>query len=505
MAIVQKSSATVNGASTINPSLSGVAAGNTLALVISSTLTTDNTPTDSAGQTWSKAFYLVNSAAATVAVYYLLSANSGAHTLTWTAGGPSFVGYSFIELPACTAVDVIGTLGTAVNSATTLSSPSITTTNAADAIIAVFCADTASGSTNAAITDPPTGYTSVYAQQNTSVNVGAQHSYKEVSSTGAQSATWTFNADTSGSTYAAAAVAFKQSATGASFACAGQAKATGAGALTPRPQFAGAGFASAAASALLTVRSPLVSAGAAGASGSAALTVRGALAGAGVGLASGSAGLTVQVAFSGAGIAAGNGVAALSTGASGANLAAMGVSSAAGAASLTTRDALASSGRADASGAGALTVTTQFAGTGAAVAAGSAALATSSSGAAFAGAGSIAAQGSSSLTTRAALAGSGFSIATGAGVLMIGAGGISFVATGRAAATGSATLTPRAKFAGAGAAPVTGLGALALASQFVPGNIAVWLVPERIVATRVSQRSTVATIPARQLVAQAID
>lgn len=212
MAFVQKVSATVNSAATIAPSLTGVTAGNTLALVLSTTSTADNTPADSASQTWSKAFYITVSSAATVAVYYLLSANAGTHTVTWTAGGSSFVNYTLVEIPACSAVDVVSTGGAGSNTITTLSSPSITTTNANDSIIAAFSADTASGFTNAGISDPPSGWTSLYAQQNTAANVGAQHAYKEVSATGAQSATWTFSADATGSSYAAAAVSFKRSA-----------------------------------------------------------------------------------------------------------------------------------------------------------------------------------------------------------------------------------------------------------------------------------------------------
>jgi hypothetical protein len=242
-------------------------------------------PTDSASQTWSKAFYLSNGACS-VAVYYLLSANAGTHTVTWACGGTAYVNYALCEIPHCSAVDLVSTVGTASNTATTISTPSITTTNATDALFAVMSADAATGLSNAAITDPPSGWTSLFAQQVTNVNEGGQLSYKEVTSTGAQSVTWTFSADTTGALYAAGAVAFVQGAGSVSFAGAGVAKATGSGAFTPVPKFAGAGAAAAAGSG--TLSRGLSGAGSASASGSGALTVRAAMSGAGAAVASGS-------------------------------------------------------------------------------------------------------------------------------------------------------------------------------------------------------------------------
>src|SRR4051812_8581196 len=243
MAIVQKASNSAASVASFSPALTGVTAGNTLVLCVAASAFTDTTPTDSAGQTWSKAVYL-NNTGCQVAVYYLLSANAGTHNLTVSHGGSAFPSWSLVEIPTCTAVDVVSTLSSGTNTITTLSSNAITTTNASDAILVLFAADVATGSANAAITDPPTGYTSVFAQQNTSSFAGCEFGYKEISSTGSQSATWTFNADATGSLYAAGAVSFKLSASGgAALAGAGRATATGSGSLTPQAKFAGAGLA----------------------------------------------------------------------------------------------------------------------------------------------------------------------------------------------------------------------------------------------------------------------
>lgn len=292
MAIVQKTSNSESGAANITPSLTGVTAGNALVLLISAHGMTDTTPTDTSGQTWSKAYFYTNGSGE-IACYYLLSANSGTHTVTKTAGGAVDASYSLIEIPACSAIDVTGTAGTGVNTITTLSAPSITTTNANDAVIAVFCADTATGSSNAAITDPPTGYTSIFAQQGTSTAVGAEFGYKEVSSTGSQAATWTFNADTSGSQYLAAMVSFKLSATGAAFGGPGVATAVGSATLVGKAQLAGAGTATARGQASLSTASGgLGGAGVASATGSATLTAKAQLGGAGLAAAAGSATLS---------------------------------------------------------------------------------------------------------------------------------------------------------------------------------------------------------------------
>lgn len=205
MAYVQKVSANADGASSITPVLTGVTAGNTLALIVGSTDTTGGVaswspPSDSSGQTWAKAVgpNSVNSGPADpckIAIYYLLSANAGAHNLTLSAGSSQFFGYTLVELPPCTAVDVTtsnsGTSGvTSGNTGTTGS-----TAQANEVVLVGLVTNTSgAGLSNSAFSDPASsGFTSLFVEQNTTAHVGSQHSYKEVSATGAQTGSWTWS------------------------------------------------------------------------------------------------------------------------------------------------------------------------------------------------------------------------------------------------------------------------------------------------------------------------
>jgi hypothetical protein len=214
VAFVQKVGATVNGSgAVITPSLTGVVAGHTLALAISGGALTDSVPTDSSGQTWTKS-YFTTSGPSNIAVYYLLSANAGTHTVTWTEGSNVNAGatYSLVEMPACSAVDVLGTASTVVATTSTTTTANITTVNASDILLGVVTVDCNTGSANQGITDPPTGWTSLQVQQNTSANYGAEICYQEVATAGAKSATWTYASDTI--TYIGQIVSFKIATTG---------------------------------------------------------------------------------------------------------------------------------------------------------------------------------------------------------------------------------------------------------------------------------------------------
>lgn len=296
MAYVQKTGASSNGPSSVAPSLTGVTAGNTLLFLMSGSGAPDVTPTDSAGQTWAKIFYFANGTAK-IGAYWLQSANAGTHTVTWNAGSAADIAYTLVEIPACSAVDVTSTLGSASSTVTTISTPSITTTNATDALLAVLCCDAGNGTNPENITDPVSGFTTLFVQQNSISFVGASHIYKEVTSTGAQSATWTFNADVAASLYAAAMLSLKQGAAGVSFAGGGIAKATGSGTLTTQSVLAGAGSAKAVGSGTLSSSGGLAGGGTASASGSGTLSTRSKFAGGGVATATGSGIFTIASPF----------------------------------------------------------------------------------------------------------------------------------------------------------------------------------------------------------------
>lgn len=204
MAYVQKVSASADNVASISPGLTGVTAGNTLALIVGQTSNAVGAaarpaPTDSSGQTWSTAVAPVSvgasgSEVSQAAIYYLLNANAGTHNLTYNlAGAGQFCGYTLVEFPACSAIDV-----TASNSGTTSVTTGDTGTTGAtaqanEAVLVCLTTNTiGAGLANAAFTDPPGGYTSLFAQQATNAHTGAQHSYLETSATGTQSATWTW-------------------------------------------------------------------------------------------------------------------------------------------------------------------------------------------------------------------------------------------------------------------------------------------------------------------------
>jgi hypothetical protein len=196
MTIVQSVSGTTNGSASIAPSLTGVTAGNSLILLVSGSDITDTLPTDS--QTWAKPTGAYDTFTgllqAAVGVYWLQSANSGSHTVTWTGANSGKTNWSLIEYTPLTAVDVVGT-GAHTNGTPTSLGASVTTTFATDAVFGVFCLSGYNGMANNAITDPPAGWTSIYAQQDTATNRGAEFCYKETSSAGSESATWNFTAD----------------------------------------------------------------------------------------------------------------------------------------------------------------------------------------------------------------------------------------------------------------------------------------------------------------------
>lgn len=209
MAFVQKTNASVNGSSP-SPALTGVTAGNTLVLILSSYLASDSTPTDSSGQTWGKAFFNAGTVAHT-GMYYLLNANAGTHTLTWGAGsGSTYITYSLVEIPACSALDVAGTVVTQTGNPTTATA-SVTTVAASTIIIGVLSEDWDTGQANQGITDPPTGFSSISVQQDAVNYMPAEHCYKEVLSQGTYTANWSLNADPTAQSTCAALVSFVKS------------------------------------------------------------------------------------------------------------------------------------------------------------------------------------------------------------------------------------------------------------------------------------------------------
>lgn len=226
MSLVQSVKANFGGGSNVTPSLTGVTGGNSLLFFSQGANITDVVPTDSSGQTWTKlhfdSFFGVQWCS--VCCYYLLNANAGTHNITWTGSVADWGSYELLEWTTLSAVDVVGTASHVNGTNTGLTASSITTTNASDAVFA-YIAQGYNGSSNVGISDPPTGYTSIYAQQDSTVSAPCEIAYKEVSSTGSQTASWSWGSI--GTDAIGIIVSFKKSAGGG-----GTSIAPGVGAVT---------------------------------------------------------------------------------------------------------------------------------------------------------------------------------------------------------------------------------------------------------------------------------
>lgn len=88
------------------------------------------------------------------------------------------------------ALDKVATNVTA--SATTLTATTAATSQANELVTASIAARFVAGNANISLTDPPTGYTSNAVLQDTNTYAAFESSYKEVTSTGTQAATWSW-------------------------------------------------------------------------------------------------------------------------------------------------------------------------------------------------------------------------------------------------------------------------------------------------------------------------
>lgn len=215
--IVQKATGAVNGVSTIAPVLAGVTAGNTLILLITDDQGADNTPTDSSGQTWGKAFFQLSAGPLPVlnACYYLLNAQAGTHAVTWTTGGAtSFTTYALVEAPPSVGVNVVGTQVHNTPNPTSLSA-SVASTIGRTLVLGMVALDTNTGSANSHISDPPPGFTSIFGWQASNTETGAEFCYLDASAIGTFTAAWTFDADASAQDAAGTLLVFDMSGPGA--------------------------------------------------------------------------------------------------------------------------------------------------------------------------------------------------------------------------------------------------------------------------------------------------
>lgn len=201
---VQSVTATVQSSS-FNIALSGVALGNTLTLQMTyertSTSTAPATPTDSNGTLlvgYAPAPEANGGAYTGAAVWYESNAAAGTHTIT-VGAADVFANVTLTEwsgLATSAAADQTGIQATATNAQTSTVTANGATAQASELALAVLSIAAGTGVSNAAITDPPSGWVSLLVYDDTATWVAGEHAYQVLSSIGTPSATWNWT-DTS--------------------------------------------------------------------------------------------------------------------------------------------------------------------------------------------------------------------------------------------------------------------------------------------------------------------
>lgn len=224
MSIIQRAGATIAAGTSTTVTLNGVTAHNTLALRVNyyhpTTNNTPAVPTDSQGAVFvgrAQSSIFSNSGFSGIVQYDKLDAEAGTHTATVTLRdvGASYAEIEFDEIPTCTAADITNVSGGSASAASTTgggTGTSATLAQANEAVFASLMMFAGTGLNPAGISTPATaGYTSQSVNQNTTTNLGAEFSYKEVSATTAVSGNWTWSADSTQLTWASLLVTYKQS------------------------------------------------------------------------------------------------------------------------------------------------------------------------------------------------------------------------------------------------------------------------------------------------------
>jgi hypothetical protein len=218
MGLVQSVTGSFRNQTTLGLTLTGVSSSNALILVLAATAA-PGTPTG-----FSVGVDPTANGSAWAGVYYDLAPSSGTNAVTvgWT--GTQFGGGVLIEWSglAATPLDVTNSANASTAEANSVATGALG--QASEVIFASLSVDTSSGVANAAISDPPSGFTSLFALQDTNNDQGVELAYKIVSSAASVTASWTWT-DSSTSLSQAAIASFK---------LAGAAPATSAGQVPQR-------------------------------------------------------------------------------------------------------------------------------------------------------------------------------------------------------------------------------------------------------------------------------
>lgn len=233
MSLVQKKVVSSGGASSVSASLTGVAAGNLLVLLVAGNQY-GGSPVDFATPSgWSKASSYFNSSQINGAsyindaIFYLPNASAGSHSVSISANGGSsfqgalilceFSGYTATPLDASSAG---GQTYTTSGTKTASTGNTAAVAQASELVVGVMSMTDAGDTSNAAITDPPVGFTSLTVQQitNNTPYVAYEAAYLESTTlSGAQSVSWSYTSADASNGYSAAIATFKASGGGTAY------------------------------------------------------------------------------------------------------------------------------------------------------------------------------------------------------------------------------------------------------------------------------------------------
>jgi hypothetical protein len=188
------------------PQLTGVTAGHSLIFIIGTTGDSNPgtqvpVPTDSAGQAWSTAVRPVATGnvggidAVATAIFYLLNANAGTHTLSVDFGAQNYGNFTFLEAN----LQFTGFDQSASNNANNDTSPGSTGTTPATTVndevsFVLWVTNTTGSGLGNSNFSLPANYTNLYVEQATNAHTGARHAWRQLSATGTQSASITWDA-----------------------------------------------------------------------------------------------------------------------------------------------------------------------------------------------------------------------------------------------------------------------------------------------------------------------
>lgn len=202
MSFVQKNTVVLTAPGTTQtPSLTGVAAGNLLVLMVAwdTTVATAGPTLDAGAVTagWKVAINptgvqaVANSSWFTASsIFYLQNAPAGTNSCKINFANSAFFNTQIAEFAGYATSGALDQVGQqALTSGTTITTTSPSTTQANELVISLASARFAASNSNIGMTTPPTGFTALSVVQDTNSSSAYSFAYKEVTTTGVQSTT----------------------------------------------------------------------------------------------------------------------------------------------------------------------------------------------------------------------------------------------------------------------------------------------------------------------------